>query len=529
MEKFILKGIKGCLEGREFPLITDKPVSLGRSYNNNIIFSSPYVSGFHIILHFSADGITLENVSSGMTSVDGVRLSQGEKKKIFAGQQITLGSFDVVAVEVLQENASNTETVLEDASNSETVLANAPSSDDSDKNEVREDASNTETALANASNSDDSDKNEVRENTSTVLKNVDELKTQMMATQIVTAEELEELHDIHGRERNIKVGLYFVVLILVLAGLITLYKVFVYKVPEKQISFPLQKNGKIYSNLFKFKRFTISPDCDVMYPNPPGCKISESGNEVVINTFFGRDADVPLRMRIMYYREPASLHMDRRAYLEKWINGKFQKDVGWNFELIQPVRFIGSDNGIPYLSITYNLTEKNMAWVGNLMFWRFEDWVFFVFKEIPTSERFRGETVLQMNPVWFGDKPVKRYWDGCSKLLPGTANENLLEAKALLAKNSPGMWEKAAVLLRNALIKNQSGKFDKNIYDMGVTLLESLRLKQHNYYNAQKIAYLKAEKLGAPKELARIGNGLKSIFTSEDDSRFYKVRQNKWD
>ena len=524
-----LKGIEGDFKGQILPIKT-AAVSLGRSRSNEVIFTSPDVSAHHVIIKISGDEITLENLSSRKTAIGDDDLALGDVKKLLPGQKITLGSANIVVLEAAGEvdpdsmptgygNADDVNTAISGSDEATRLEPEVPANSNADNTVAVTQAAATQAAVtqaavsAPAADEDDDDSDN---------------QTVAMQTRIASAEELEQLRNVHDRKRQIKIGLYFLALVLAVAGLFALYRAFVYKVPEQYVSWPQQKNGKRYTGYMQLKKFAFPQGCDVMFPNPPGFKITESGNEIVIDSFLGKYSDVPFRMKIHYYRAAESLKMERLEFLEQWIAKRTKTDVGWNFDPIQPQRFFGSDHGVPFLSVSYSRTEKNNAYYGVLNFWRFEDWVFFVFKEVPTSERFRAEGFLHTNLAWFYDDLCKRYWDGSSKLLPGTPMENLLEAKALLGKNSPGVWEKSALLIRHALIKNQSGKPEAETYNMALELLRNLRQKQHDYFNAQKIAYMNARTFGDKREQERVRSNLKSVFTSEDDSRFHKVRQNKW-
>ncbi len=527
-----LRGIEGDYQGQVLPVKT-AALSLGRSRSNEVIFTSPDVSGHHVIIKINGDEITLENLSSRKTAVDGAEMLLGDVKKLLPGQKIELGSANVVVLEKCAEpdpdsmptgysNADDINTATGNNDEATRIAPEAPEAPEAPVTPEKTVVANTFSAAdaptgfaENISSADDDD--EESDN-----------QTVAMQTRIASAEELDQLRNLHDRKRKIKVGLYFLALVLAVAGLFALYRAFVYKVPEKFVSWPQNKNNQRQIGYMRLKNFIFVKDSVVLYPNPSGFKITESGNEIVIDSFLGKYSDVPFKMQIKYYRSAQSLRMDRLEFLEQWIARQTKNDVGWNFDPVQPQRFFGNDNGVPYLNVSYSRTEKNIAYYGVLTFWRFEDWVFFVFKEVPTSERFRAEGFLHTNLAWFYDDLCKRYWDGSSKLLPGTPMENLQEAKALLGKNSPGVWEKSFILIRHALIKNQSGKPDAETYNMAQELLRNLRQKQHDYFNAQKIAYLNARAFGDKREQERVRNNLKSVFTSEEDSRFHKVRQNRW-
>ena len=112
----------------------------------------------------------------------------------------------------------------------------------------------------------------------------------------------------------------------------------------------------------------------------------------------------------------------------------------------------------------------------------------------------------------------------------GTVEANLDEAKALLVRNSPSVWPKAYLLIRSALCKLKAqASMDQASYDKAISLLKELRDNQVIYFNAQKIAYKLAEGNKESKTMANIRENLKAVFPSEEDMRYHKIRQNKWD
>ena len=179
----------------------------------------------------------------------------------------------------------------------------------------------------------------------------------------------------------------------------------------------------------------------------------------------------------------------------------------------------------------YSRTVNNESYCGFAVQIRFEDWTFILLKEVPTRERWHAEGFIDKISFFsFSDKFALEQWEGMKEIQDGTVQANLDEAKALLLRNSASVWPKAYLLIRSALCKlKASDSMDTTAYNKALSLMKELRDHQIKYFNAQKIAYLLAESNKETKTMANIRDNLKAVFPSEEDMRYHKIRQNKWD
>ena len=181
--------------------------------------------------------------------------------------------------------------------------------------------------------------------------------------------------------------------------------------------------------------------------------------------------------------------------------------------------------------VPYSRTVNNESYCGFAVQIRFEDWTFILLKEVPTRERWHAEGFIEkVSFLAFSDRFALNQWEGMKETQDGSVEANLDEAKALLVRNSPSVWPKAYLLIRSALCKLKAqASMDKALYDKAIALLKELRDHQVIYFNAQKIAYKLAEGNKETKTMATIRDNLQAVFPSEEDMRYHKIRQNKWD
>ena len=220
---------------------------------------------------------------------------------------------------------------------------------------------------------------------------------------------------------------------------------------------------------------------------------------------------------------------ERIATLEKWMANKTTGSETWNFDLVQPLAFYQTKHGIPYLSVPYSRTENNESYVGYAVQIRMADWVFIVMKEIPTRDRWRAEWFIQQTAfLAFSPAFLMSHWEGTGDYQKGNPPAIVSEAKSLLRSRTPSVWPKAQYLLRSALCQAQAGGDKETVAD-AVELVRELRESQIEYFNQQKIAYLLAKNQKNEKEMKKISEELRGVFSSEEDFRFHKIRQDKWD
>lgn len=357
------------------------------------------------------------------------------------------------------------------------------------------------------------------------------METVAMQTRMATPEELEIMKGKAQKKQTKRVATIVASVVVFLVLLAVAYRVFVYRAPESVVSWPRDEQGRMLANSMGIESCPLKNDINVQYPELPNTKITQSGDSVEINTFIGKYHDVPLRLVFEAFHKPASLSTDRMDDFNAWIQKQIQGNGNWNFDLVRSIAFYGEHHGVPYLMVPYSRTVDNESYCGFAVQLRFEDWTFILLKEVPTRERWHAEGFIdKISFLAFSDRFTLNQWEGMKEVQDGTVEANLDEAKALLVRNSPSVWPKAYLLIRSALCKLKAqASMDQASYDKAISLLKELRDNQVIYFNAQKIAYKLAEGNKESKTMANIRENLKAVFPSEEDMRYHKIRQNKWD
>jgi len=364
----------------------------------------------------------------------------------------------------------------------------------------------------------------------TVEDNSDENETIAMQTRMASAEELEYMKKSHEKKKMKKAGTLIFSVLAFVAIMITVYFCFYYRKPEKYVSWPKNEAGELLKKAVQMENCPYQKDLDFNYPDLQDVEIKKTAGLVSVSSKLGKYRDVPLILRMEYFQDKDALTCERNVSLEKWMKTKTQGSENWNFDLVQPLGFYQFNHGIPYLCVPYSRTEDNESYVGYAVQIRQADWIFMFMKEIPTRDRWRAEWFIQAECFMrFSEKFLNEHWEGTDTYQAGNPSALIGEAKTLLRRRSPSVWQKAEYLLRSALLQNRKGDNSREVDEEALALLVELRNSQLEYFNAQKIAYLMAKSKKEHKGMKRIGEELKAVFSSEEDFRFYKIRQDKWD
>ena len=357
------------------------------------------------------------------------------------------------------------------------------------------------------------------------------METVAMQTRMATPEELEIMKGKAQKKQTKRLTMIVVSVIVFLGALFAAYRMFVYRPPENVVSWPRDEQGGMLSNMIGIESCPLKSDINLQYPELPNTKIENGEGSIEVNTFIGKYHDVPLRLVFTAFHNPASLSTDRLDDFNIWTEKQIQSNGNWNFDLVRSIAFYGEHHGVPYLMVPYSRTVNNESYCGFAVQIRFEDWTFILLKEVPTRERWHAEGFIEkVSFLAFSDRFALNQWEGMKETQDGSVEANLDEAKALLVRNSPSVWPKAYLLIRSALCKLKAqASMDKALYDKAIALLKELRDHQVIYFNAQKIAYKLAEGNKETKTMATIRDNLQAVFPSEEDMRYHKIRQNKWD
>ena len=548
--------INGEVAGSVFDIPANGTLSVGRSRSNSVCLKAPDVSGRHLVLTASENGVTLESLSLRKTETESGRVEIGVKIPLAAGQTVKIGSSNEFVLECAElrgdtvediapasepnpaprnfdENATigggafpggmdnKTVVVSEDFGN--TVLSSTPENPPMQpgafgggKTSVAADSSGSRGEPAAL------ERDMPGEDASIAYNNTVALQTRM-----ASPDELEFMRVAYQKKRTKKTLIMSAAVTLSFALVFFVYFAFFHREPERYLSWPKNANGN-----YAIGRVDVpvpfGNDMDFQFPSAGNAKVSESENLFVVETRIGKYSDVPLRVVLSFEKNGDFLKIDRRRAFEDWMNEKKSGDGNWNFDLIQPISFYGSFNGIPYLAANYSYVANSESYFGIAEFFRIEDWRFVLRKEIPMRERWRGESFIKNETmVFFANSLVFRAWEGFENPKSENPKASVEEAKRLLSRDSPAVWDKTDYLLKNALaVSLMNG--DMDTFSAAQALLVSLRESQAVWYNAQKISYNLAAVRKDEKAARRVSENCKAVFSSDEDLRFHLIRQNKW-
>lgn len=573
--KYQIRFTEGELVGQVFP-IDANALSLGRSRSNVVKLQTPDVSAKHVTLTIGAVGVILENLSSRTTTVDGDALSMGDRKNLVAGQIVGMGNSVKFTLEALAD-APAAQQVAPAASEDDDVTmpppapavkkapvpqAATPADDDAT---VPPPAPVKKAPVPHAATPADDDATvpppapvakkapapapkapspapkpapkaapkpapKPVPKPLTAEESADAAnETIAMQTRMASAEELEFMKSSHEKKQIRKTGLWIAGGVVALLIFIGLYFAFFHRTPEKYVSWPADDAGNALTAVVQMENCPYLKDLDVKYPNVSGCEVKKESGRITIFTALGKYRDVPLRITLEYFQDKKALTEERTTTLEAWMKSKTKGSENWNFDLIQPIAFYQNAHGIPYICVPYSRTENNESYVGYAVQIRRADWVFILMKEIPTRDRWRAEWFIQGSSfLRFTENFLMEHWEGTNEFQKGQPSAIISEAKALLRRRSPTVWLKAEYLLRGALCQAQANGDTASVNE-GVALLKELRNSQIEYFNQQKINYLLAKNNKNEREMKKISNDMRGVFSSEEDFRFHKIRQDKWD
>ena len=568
--KYQIRFTDGEFQGQVFPIGSDV-LSLGRSHTNVVHLQSPDVSGRHVNLTLTNNGVMLENFSSRVTTVDGDPISLGDRVGLVAGQVIGLGSLVKFTLEALPDDTPSSPaapTASDDSAtfppapkvpmsagdDSATVppspKADAKSDDDAtvppmQKSPVKTDDNATVPPTPPSKSAKKSKQPSKQEpeppnsvptpapSPAAEADGNDDVsnETISMQTRMASAEELEYMKSSHEKKKMRKTGCVFLVLLSVIAIAAAVYFCFFYRQPEKVISWPRNEAGKELATSAQLdESCPYAKSLEIKYPDVEDASVKKENGKLTIISRLGKYQDVPLRLTMEYFQDRNSLTQNRETTLETWMASKTSGTENWNFDLIQPLAFYQNDHGIPFLCVPYSRTENNESYVGYAVQIRITDWVFILQKEIPTRDRWRAEWFIQGHSfLRFAEGLTSKHWEGTDTYQKGDLTGFIAESRALMRRHSTTVWQKAEYLIRSALCQAPQTPDGQKITADATELLKELRDAQIEYYNAQKIAYLLAKTKRNEKEQKKIIAELKAVFASEEDQRYHKIRQDKWD
>jgi len=490
----------------------------GRSHSADIHLAEPDISGRHLKLEVVDGTAFAENLSSHGTRRKGEPLT--ERIRLEDGDVLQLGGKLEIHFEMTSEKAltdSETKTVIpgreEPRSAAEQTCVPAASSAENVPQEV------------SGTGSEDKTSAEAPADASGVV------KTDVMHTRLASMEELEQLRHADRKRSTGKMFRYVFAVIAAFGVLIFFYTI-KSEPPEPNLTWPTDKNGNFLG------AFTdpgngghAAGGFSLAYPSIKGrTSVKTSPGRIAVTTRIGRDASVPLRILFVEKRSEKFLHMTRQAVFSSMLRDLQKQEQHWSLSQISDVFFIGSENGIPCLSVEFRREADKESWSGEILFFRTGDRAYLRLAEAPVAERARAQNFISGTPlVKFSQKYIHEHWEGDPEY-KGNANSSAMmdEVAKSLSKQVPFEWTGNCRLLRHVLM-NSLKTGDRRLESDALAQLRRLRSMQTVWYNGKKISFSAAGLNNDRQQENAIWELCKMVFSSPDDLRYFTLRRNVWE
>lgn len=488
----------------------------GRSRSADVHLAEPDISGKHLKLDVAADGVYVENLSSHGTLHQGTSLAG--RKKLHNGDVLTMGKhteFRIEIPEISAPSGANGEmkTVIPGKSSE---CAPAP---DAGKTEIPSAAGTTKPEAAGSPLPENSSPEE----------NV--LQTDVMHTRLAS---LEEMNLLRHADRKRSTGKLFKTVLGCVGALLLLAVLYSLKASpeEANLTWPADSAGKALGAFADpGGGGHNSGGFSLAFPSIRGkTAIKRQKGLIVVDTWCGRDASVPLRIFFVQKQAEHFLTRDRKAVFSGMLGELQRENHRWNLAQISDVFFIGSENGLPCLSVAYRREADGKSWYGEALFFRTGDRAFLRLAEVPAEERARAQNFLSNTPfLKFSIQYLHGHWEGNGDYkFNGKTDVMMDEVSRHLSKQAPFEWARTYLLLQNVLmecIRTQN----KTLEADALVQLRRLRAMQTVWYNAQKIQYDTAKLYHDKRQENAILELSKTVFSSPDDLRYFTLRRNIWD
>ena len=488
----------------------------GRSRSADVRLAEPDISGKHLKLEVASGGVYAENLSSHGTLLHGETLAV--RRKLRDGDVLTMGKHTEFRIEI-PENPAPPGVDGE----MKTVIPGkppecAPTPGDGEA-PIPSGAEGAGPEAGSGVPPEDPPRGE------------DVLQTDVMRTRLAS---IEEMNLLRHADRKRSTGRLFKTILGSICALVLLVVLYSLKASpgEANLTWPVDSAGKVLG------AFTDpgngghnSGGFSLAFPSIKGkTTIEQRQDLIIINTRCGRDGSVPLRIFFVQKQDGAFLTRDRKDVFAGMLGELQQKNRHWNLAQISDVFFIGSENGLPCLSVAYRREADGKSWYGEALFFRTGDRAFLRLAEVPAEERARAQNFISGTPfLKFSIIYLHGHWEGNGDYkFDGNTDVMMDEVSRHLSKQAPFEWARTYLLLQNVLMESTRTR-NATLEADALMQLRRLRGMQTVWYNAQKIQYDTARLYHDKRQENAILELSKTVFSSPDDLRYFTLRRNIWD
>ena len=491
----------------------------GRSRSADVRLAEPDISGKHLKLEVVPDGVYVENLSSHGTLLGGTALAG--RRKLRNGDVLTLGKHTEFRIEIPENPAPSSA----DGEMKTVIPGNLPPADapatDNGKTEIPSEEEKEKSA-PQAENGAMPENPQPNENV---------FQTDVMHTRLAS---LEEMNLLRHADRKRSTGKLFKTVLGCAGALILLVVLYSLKASpeEANLTWPVDSAGNALGAFADpGNGGHNSGGFSLAFPSISGkTSVEQQKEQIVVNTWCGRDASVPLRIFFVQKQSRNFLTGDRKAVFSGMLGELQQKNHRWNLAQISDVFFIGSENGLPCLSVEYRREADGKSWYGEALFFRTGDRAFLRLAEVPAEERVRAQNFISNTPfLKFSMNYLHGHWEGNKEYnFDGDTDVMMDEVSRHLSKQAPFEWARTYLLLQNVLMES-SRSGNTTLETEALMQLRRLRAMQTVWYNSQKIQYDTAKLYHDKRQENAILELSKTVFSSPDDLRYFTLRRNIWD
>ena len=542
---------RGSLKGKIHDISDGDEVLIGRSHSCQLRTTEGDVSGRHAVFKVNGNKLYLDVLSSHRTVLNGKRLSAGMSKEVPDNSNIEFGDSLSLAVRFNQEEKrdsdAETETSFQPMSPSlgETVATRAaeqtaftvpgPDIEKGASATLATTASqNTETVATFAQNlSDDMETSDGAD------------ETQMLATQMVSQEELDVLRGEHLRQQKKRVALKAAMISGLLICVVGLYA---------WLSNPYV-NPYLVAPIITFEGVIKSRDgrgqIGIKVPYYNGGKYTKNNDSVVLwDTYLGEKWEVPFRIVLTNYYDPQSLKEDAKTTFMRWQKENMGGLWRAKGDLLPTPQFIGGGAGyypgIRCLVQKYSrVGADDESFIGTASFFRIGPQCYVLLRELPSIEEGRGMFWLEeiSSTLFVREKNLRdnsdntiasRHWEGTVAEDDERSNAAVIEnCITLLERDNPKDWgdieRMLYVTLRSLSYKGEASSIDER--NRCLENLERLRKNQKAFWQNQCSEAFRNSQLEGREPRDKVAAATEAAinhFTSQSDERYYLIREKNW-
>lgn len=542
---------RGSLKGKIHDISDGDEVLIGRSHSCQLRTTEGDVSGRHAVFKVNGNKLYLDVLSSHRTVLNGKRLSAGMSKEVPDNSKIEFGDSLLLAVRFNQEEKrdsdAETETSFQPMSPSlgETVATRAaeqtaftvpgPDIEKGASATLATTASqNTETVATFAQNlSDDVETSDGAD------------ETQMLATQMVSQEELDVLRGEHLRQQKKRVALKAAMISGLLICVVGLYA---------WLSNPYV-NPHLVAPIITFEGVIKSRDgrgqIGIKVPYYNGGKYTKNNDSVVLwDTYLGEKWEVPFRIVLTNYYDPQSLKEDAKTTFMRWQKENMGGLWRAKGDLLPTPQFIGGGAGyypgIRCLVQKYSrVGADDESFIGTASFFRIGPQCYVLLRELPSIEEGRGMFWLEeiSSTLFVREKNLRdnsdntiasRHWEGTVAEDDERSNAAVIEnCITLLERDNPKDWgdieRMLYVTLRSLSYKGEASSIDER--NRCLENLERLRKNQKAFWQNQCSEAFRNSQLEGREPRDKVAAATEAAinhFTSQSDERYYLIREKNW-